>query len=113
MDVLPTIAGLTNTTYINSSLGKDLLDTSSKHFAFIFDPDNSMAGVVKGDYFYRTQLKTKKEEFVSVVNNDKPGNDSSAVAAKEQMRLLSAAIYESAKYLLLNNKKKLPQQPQQ
>jgi phosphoglycerol transferase MdoB-like AlkP superfamily enzyme len=113
MDVLPTIAGLTNISYVNSSLGKDLLDTTSQHFAFIFDPDNSMAGVVKGDYFYRSQLKTKKEEFVSVVNNEKPGNDSAAVAAKEQMRLLSQAIYETSKYLLLNNKKKLSQQPQQ
>lgn len=111
MDVLPTIAGLTNTTYVNSSLGKDLLDTTSHHFAFIFDPDNSMTGVVKGDYFYRSQLKTKKEEFVSIRNNEKTGNDSTALANKEQMRLLSSAIYESAKYLLLNNKKKVQQQP--
>lgn len=109
MDVLPTIAGLSNITYHNSSLGKDLLDTSSHHFAFIFDPDISMAGLVKGDFFYRSQLKTKKEEFVSIRDNDKPGNDSATVASKEQMRLLSQAIYESAKYLLLNNKKKVQQ----
>lgn len=72
-----------------------------------------MAGVVKGDYFYRTQLKTKKEEFVSMVNNEKPGTDSGTVAQKEQMRLLTQAIYESAKYLLLNNKKKVTPPPQQ
>ncbi|MBO9633868.1 MAG: LTA synthase family protein [Chitinophagaceae bacterium] len=109
MDVLPTIAGLSNISYLNSSLGKDLLDTSSHHFAFIFDPDNSMTGLVKGDYFYRSQLKTKKEEFVSVKDNNKPGTDSATLASKEQMRLLSQAIYESAKYLLLNNKKKVQQ----
>lgn len=106
MDVLPTIAGLSKIQYINSSLGKDLLDSSARHFAFIFDPDNSMTGVVKGDYFYRSQLKTGKEEFVSIVNNVVPGKDSATLAIKQEMRLLSAAIYETSKYLMLNNKKK-------
>ncbi|NML23298.1 sulfatase-like hydrolase/transferase [Pseudoflavitalea sp. G-6-1-2] len=108
MDVLPTIAGLSNIPYVNSSLGKDLLDTTSKKFAFIFDPDNTLIGAVKGDYFYREQLKTKKAEFVSVVNNNKPGTDAATMAEREQLKQLSEAIYETAKYLLLNNKKKVP-----
>lgn len=107
MDVLPTIAGLSNITYINSSLGKDLLDSSTRHFAFIFDPDHSMTGVVEGDYFYRSQLKTDKEELVSIRNNEPPAKDSATRALKKDMRLLTDAIYETSKYLLQNNKKKI------
>ncbi len=106
MDVMPTIAGLSKIQYINSSLGKDLLDSTSSQFAFIFDPDYNMTGVVKGDYFYRSQQKTNKEEFVSITGNAEPAKDSATMAIKHEMRLLSDAIYESAKYLLLNNKKR-------
>lgn len=106
LDVLPTIAGLCNIPYSNTTLGKDLRDSATQHFAFIFDPEYSMIGVIKDKYFYRSQLKTSKEEFVSIINNEDPQKDSAALAAKREMKLLSEAIYETAKYMLLNNKKK-------
>lgn len=105
-DVLPTVAGLCNINYINSSLGKDLLDSASTGFAFIFDPDNNMVGVVKGDYLYRKQLGSKKDELVSVVNNDAVPNDAEHASIAHEMQVLTDAIYETAKYMLLHNKKK-------
>jgi phosphoglycerol transferase MdoB-like AlkP superfamily enzyme len=105
-DVLPTIAGLCKINYTNSTLGKDLLDSATTGFAFIYDPDNNMAGVVKGDYLYRKQLTTKKEELVSVVNNDAVPNDTEHVSIAHEMSVLTDAIYETARYMLLNNKKK-------
>jgi phosphoglycerol transferase MdoB-like AlkP superfamily enzyme len=89
VDILPTVAGLSNIAYSNTTLGRDLLDSAGNHFAFFYDPDNQMAGVIKGDYFFRKQLGTDKEEMVSIVNNDIPGSDSAATAAKNVMRLLS------------------------
>jgi phosphoglycerol transferase MdoB-like AlkP superfamily enzyme len=105
VDVLPTIAGLSNIRYTNSTLGKDLLDSATKGFAFIFDPDNSMTGVVKDGYFYRRQLSTKKEEMVSIINNDAVPNDAEHTAIMHEMGVLTDALYETAKYMLLNNKK--------
>lgn len=105
VDVLPTIAGLSNIRYTNSTLGKDMLDSTTKGFAFIFDPDNSMTGVVKGDYLYRKQLVTKKEELVSIINNDPVPNDAEHGAIMHEMGVLTDALYETAKYMLLNNKK--------
>jgi phosphoglycerol transferase MdoB-like AlkP superfamily enzyme len=104
-DVLPTIAGLCNVKYTNSTLGKDMLDSTTKGFAFIFDPDNSMAGVVKGDYFYRKQYVSKKAELVSVINNDPVPNDAAHAAIAHEMEVLTEALHETAKYMLLNNKK--------
>lgn len=105
-DVLPTIAGLCNIPYTNSTLGKDLLDSTTTGFAFIYDPDYNMAGIVKGDYLYRKQLSTKKEELVSIVNNDPVPNDPAHTTIAHDMGVLTDAIYETAKYMLLNNKKK-------
>jgi hypothetical protein len=61
---------------------------------------------VKGDYLYRRQLKTGREELVSIVNNTIPVKDSATAATAREMHALSEAIYETARYLLLNNKKK-------
>lgn len=106
VDVLPTIAGLSHISYTNTTLGKDLLDSTLHSFAFIFDPDNSMSGVIKGDYLYRHHPKIGKEELYSIVNNATPGKDSATAATTREMRMLTEALYESAKYLLLNNKKR-------
>lgn len=106
VDVLPTIAGLANIPYTNTALGRDLLDSTGQPFAFIFDPDYDIAGVVKGDYLFRGQIKSGKEELISIKNNTPPARDSATANTIREMHLLSRAIYESARYLLLNNKKK-------
>lgn len=104
VDVMPTIASLCNIPYTNTTLGRDMMDSTATGFAFIFDPDNNMAGVIKGDYFYRKRLTGGQEEMVSIINNEKP-NDNDSLRA--EMRQLTEALYESSRYLLLNNKKKL------
>lgn len=106
VDVLPTIAGLANIPYTNTTLGRDLLDSTTHPFAFIFEPDNNITGVIKGNYFYRRLLKTGKEELLSVVDNSTPGKDPATKAVTDEMRTLTEALHETAKYLLLNNKKK-------
>ena len=103
VDVLPTIAGLCNIEYSNTTLGRDMLNPSETGLAFIFDPDNKMTGVIKGDYFYRMRLNGDQDDLVSIVSNDAPpGSDS----VRAEMRTLTQALFESSRYLLFNNKKK-------
>ncbi len=109
VDVLPTLAGLSGLPYLNSTLGRDLLDSArygDKGMAFIYDPDQAYIGVVKGDYFYRRQLTTGKEEMVSVVGNEAVSAGTMAGPAKQQLQQLSDGLYEASRYLLLTNKKK-------
>ncbi|HEY4336659.1 MAG TPA: LTA synthase family protein [Puia sp.] len=108
LDVLPTAAGLCGLSYRNTTLGRDLLDTAryrGKELAFIYDPDQFYIGVVRGDYFYRRQLKTGKEEMVSVVGNDPPSAAVLQGPVKQELARLSEAMYEASRYLLLKNKK--------
>lgn len=106
IDVLPTIAGLCKISYRNTTLGRNILDISeASQFAFIFDPDNSQTGIVKGDYYYRKNIRTGIEDLVSITGNENIPNQDYKQAAKE-LSVLTDAMYEASKYLLLNNKKK-------
>ena len=105
IDVLPTIAGICKIPYQNTTLGRNILSVpAASQFAFISDPDNSQTGIVKGDYYYRKNLRNGKEELVSITGNENiPDQD--YTKATNELRLLTDAMYEASKYLLLNNKK--------
>jgi phosphoglycerol transferase MdoB-like AlkP superfamily enzyme len=108
IDVLPTIAGLCKLSYTNTTLGRDLLDSTfySKQLAFIVDPDNGMAGIVNDSIFYRHSILSRKKdgEVASII----PGRTINLKTEKEMLPFmqLTDAILETSRYLLLNNKKK-------
>ena len=107
IDVLPTIAGLCEVSYNNTTLGRNLLDSAhSSPFAFSFDPDNRQIGIIMGNYFYRKHLQTGKEELVPINFEPLPATGADEVRIKEEMKQLTDALYQSSRYLLLNNKKK-------
>jgi phosphoglycerol transferase MdoB-like AlkP superfamily enzyme len=106
IDVLPTLAGMLDAPYVNSALGRDLRDsTVADPMAFIFDPDYAQSGMVMGDYFFRVQLKTGQQEFVSIKNNDELSESFDNKEVKRKMHQMSEAFHEAAKYLILNNKR--------
>ena len=105
VDVLPTIAGLCNVSYVNSSLGRDVRKVPiQSQFAFISDPDNNMTGIIKGDYYFRKNMQNGTEDLVSITGNENIPDYNYRTATAE-LRLLTHAMFEASKYLLLNNKK--------
>jgi phosphoglycerol transferase MdoB-like AlkP superfamily enzyme len=106
VDVLPTIAGICGLAYRNTTLGRNILEVPpNSQFAFIFDPDNSQAGIIKGDYYFRKSIRMGTEELVSITGNENIP-DENFRKASEELGKLTDAMYETSKYLLLNNKKK-------
>ncbi len=107
IDVLPTIAGMLQQPYTNTTLGRDLLDSNTKqHAAFIIYHAPGWIGVVDEHFFYRKNIHIKKEELVSVTNetiNLLPWQQDSI---KNKMGALTDAVYATAKYMLVNNKNK-------
>ena len=104
LDVLPSIAYLCNIGYTNTTLGRNLFHQINKpnNQTFIIDEMAKMIGVLNEKYFFNYQLKnTTTQNFVSMVNNDVVQNDS----IQKQMRFITDAFYETARYMLLNNKK--------
>jgi len=108
VDVLPSIAGLAKVAYRNNTFGRNLFDTVSatNRYAFIIDHDVRSIGLVSDEYYYTRNMKTGKQEFVSVTGNEAPVPGAATDSIKNYMGKLTDAWYETAKYLLQNNKKK-------
>jgi phosphoglycerol transferase MdoB-like AlkP superfamily enzyme len=108
IDLLPTVAGLAKISYRNTTLGRDLLDSTydpGRAFSFLYDPDQGYLCLLKGSYLYRTNLNTHKAIMYSVTGND-PVDSASIPDTLSNMSTLTKAFYETARYMLLNNKKK-------
>jgi len=108
LDILPSLAALCNNPYTNTTLGRDLFDTTGgrNHFSFIADPDLQTIGLVGTNYYFSRHLKTGKTEFVSVKDNRNPANDPGADSIRTLMQELTEAWYETSRYMLFNNRKK-------
>lgn len=105
IDVLPTIAGMLQMPYTNSTLGRDVLDTSKKeNAAFIIYHAPGWIGVINDDYFYRKNIRIKKEELVPVRYGLQPLSKQQEDSVKKKMSTLTSAIYETARWMLVNNK---------
>ena len=105
IDILPTIAGMLHQSYINTSLGRDLLDPDKKRdFAFVTNTSDAI-GMVTDDFFYLRNINSNEEQVKSMhrgnLNYTKQQQDS----ARKALSDFTTAFYETAKYLLMNNKK--------
>jgi phosphoglycerol transferase MdoB-like AlkP superfamily enzyme len=107
VDILPTIAGLANISYRNTTLGKDLLktDKSKPDAAFIIDPDTRRIGIVSNNLFYSCNISGKQEQIASLLNNNPVRATDTTM---QNYKKLAAAFYETSRYFLFNNKKKNP-----
>ncbi len=74
-------------------------------FSFLYDPDLGYIDLLQGSLLYRTNLNTRREDIYSVVGNN-PVNPGMIQDSLNEMRTLTKAFYETARYMLLNNKKK-------
>ncbi|RYG33209.1 MAG: PAS domain S-box protein, partial [Chitinophagaceae bacterium] len=105
IDVLPTIAGMLQMPYTNSTLGRDVLDTAKKeNAAFIIYHAPGWIGVVNDDYFYRKNIRIKKDELVPVRNGLPVLTQTQTDSVKDKMSTLTSALYETARWMLVNNK---------
>lgn len=114
IDVLPTVAGMIQQPYLNSTLGRDLLDSTKKvNAAFIVYHAPGWIGVVNDDYFYRKNIfirqknSTKElEEMVPVRNNLPILSQRQYDSVKAHLSQLTSAMYETSRWMLINNKNK-------
>ncbi len=107
IDILPTIAGMMQQSYLNTTLGRDLLNPAKKeNAAFIIYHAPGWIGVVNDDYFFRKNIRFKKEELVPVRDNLPELNHQQQDSVKKHLSQLTSAIYETARWMLINNKNK-------
>ncbi|MDB5200244.1 MAG: hypothetical protein JWO92_2207 [Chitinophagaceae bacterium] len=112
IDILPTVAGMIHQSYVNTTLGRDLLTRKNKKdAAFIIHHDEGNIGVVTDDYYFIKNIRINKEELVSVKSNQLNLTAAQRDSVKHLLSTLTSAIYETAKWMLVNNKKPVMNTP--
>jgi len=104
IDILPTIAGMLHQSYLNTTLGRDLLDPEKKNnFAFITNTAGAI-GMVTDDFYFTRNINFPDEKLAFMhdgVSLNKQQEDS----VKQKLSVFTNAFFETAKYLIMNNKK--------
>ncbi len=116
VDILPSLASLAKMPYRNTTFGRDLFDTVvplqfksftlPEKYAFVMDHGVNTIGMVSNQYYYLKNLKSGKEEMVSITGNEPVPVNPHTDSLRRSLSRFTDAYYETAKYLLLNNKKK-------
>jgi phosphoglycerol transferase MdoB-like AlkP superfamily enzyme len=112
IDVLPSIAGAVGQAFKNTTIGRNLFDTSLQKnrlrysSAFIIDPDEKKMGVVTDEYYFRKKNGQTTGRLTPMHNNESPVATTSKDSILRKLNGLSNAIFETSRYMLYNNKKK-------
>ncbi|MBL7741052.1 MAG: LTA synthase family protein [Chitinophagaceae bacterium] len=105
VDVLPTIAGMVQHPYVNTTLGRDLLDPEKKNnFAFITNTAGRI-GMVTDDFYFTKNLNFPDEQLVPVRNNGLSYTKAQKDSVQQRLSEFTSAFFETARYMLMNNKK--------
>jgi phosphoglycerol transferase MdoB-like AlkP superfamily enzyme len=107
IDILPTIAGMLHQPYVNTTLGRDLLNTKNKmDAAFIIHHDEGNIGLVTDDYYFVKNLRISRKTLLPMNSNTVSLSNQQKDSIENKLSQLTSAIYETAKWMLVNNKDK-------
>ncbi len=105
IDILPTIAGMLHQSYVNTTLGRDLLDPAKKNnYAFITNTAGGI-GMVTDDFYFTRNINFPDEQLNFMHRGGSGLTKEQENAAREKLSAFTTAFYETSKYLIMNNKK--------
>ena len=107
IDVLPTIAGMVQQPYVNTTLGRDLLNPAKQNnYAFIIYHDEGRIGIVTDTYYFTKNIMFKEEHLYPVAGEQLPYSPSQQDSIKKKLTVVTTGIFETGKWMLMNNKNK-------
>ncbi len=110
VDVLPTIASLTRTSYVNTTLGRDLLDErfDAQRFAYTITHDKGHELGLIGDGYYLLMGNDGGNVRLHDLESDQPREDVSHQHREltELYRETLTALNETARYMRFHNTKR-------
>lgn len=105
IDVLPTIAGMVQQPYVNTTLGRDVLDPAKKNnFAFITNTAGKI-GIVTDDFYFTKDLDFPDGQIAPVKYDSLSYTRTQRDSVLQKMSAFTSAFFETARYMLMNNKK--------
>ncbi|MFV2060195.1 MAG: sulfatase-like hydrolase/transferase, partial [Gammaproteobacteria bacterium] len=109
VDLMPTIAALVNQPYVNSTLGRDLLDPQFDNLRYAFTVAHGTTqriGLISDRHYYQMD-ESGKNKSLHDINSQSPRKDISAQypAIQAHMDKLLQAINATVNYMRYNNSK--------
>jgi phosphoglycerol transferase MdoB-like AlkP superfamily enzyme len=105
IDVLPTIAGMVHQSYVNTTLGRDLLDPDKKNnYAFISN-SAGMIGMVTDDFYFSRNINFPDEQLSPMHYGTSRYTYHQQDSIKKRLSAFTNAYFETSKYLIMNNRK--------
>lgn len=105
IDILPTLAGMLHQSYLNTTLGRDLLDPAKKNnYAFITNTAGGI-GMVTDDFYFTRNINFPDEQVFPMHPGALLYTKQQQDSVKKKLSSFTNAFFETAKYLLMNNKK--------
>jgi phosphoglycerol transferase MdoB-like AlkP superfamily enzyme len=107
-DIMATIAGLTGETYVNTAIGRDLLDKdfdSKKHYAFYLTHEEDFKiNLIGKEFIYRMRASGKDKRLLKYYydKKDEDVSEQYPEIAKE-MEGVCKGIFESTRYIRFHN----------
>jgi phosphoglycerol transferase MdoB-like AlkP superfamily enzyme len=89
IDVLPTIAGLVHLPYLNTTLGRDVLNPKKKgNGAFVIHHDEGKIGWVSDSFYFIKNIRFEQEQLLPLTGNKITWNANEEAALKKNILLL-------------------------
>jgi phosphoglycerol transferase MdoB-like AlkP superfamily enzyme len=108
VDVLPTIASLTQTSYLNTTLGRDLLNDSFKNERYAFTIEHGSdrtIGLLSDDYYLLMQADGSKLRLHALKGKNARADISAQnIAVTKLMTEKLTSIWNTIRYMRENNK---------
>ncbi|MBC7949756.1 MAG: sulfatase-like hydrolase/transferase [Chitinophagaceae bacterium] len=104
IDVLPTIAGMVQQPYVNTTLGRDLLDPAKKNNLAFITNTAGVIGVVTDDFYFTKNLNFPNEQLIPVKYSGQSYTKLQRDSIQRMMSDVTTAFFETARYMLMNNK---------
>jgi phosphoglycerol transferase MdoB-like AlkP superfamily enzyme len=105
IDVLPTIAGMLQQPYVNTTLGRNLLKQEKRNnYAFIMYHDEGRIGIVTDSLYFIKNLNFPEEQLFPVYDETNSLTQNQKDSVKNRLSAVSSAMYETARWMLMNNK---------
>lgn len=110
VDIMATIAGLSGTTYVNTTLGRDILDkdfSKKPHYAFFMTHENNPTIRLIGEEFILQMQADGSERKLFKYFFDKENEDLTAQYPEiaNEMEKICRGIYETSRYTRYHNSK--------
>jgi len=108
VDVMPSVAGLANIPYVNTTLGRDLFDPQfdEQRFAYTIFHERGEMGLIEDSHYLVMKFDGSDKRFYELDNSSaQTVAQNSRHDQAQDMILLCRGIYETANYLRYHNRK--------